>query len=272
MGSCDIIRSRRPNFTIVVVLSLAVAVPGCIEPLPPDGCTDPMPFTVKASTWECNMSDVGRWDAIIWICTYGEDAEFPIEGLSLDGDLLKGDGSGGPSYRYIDADGDGLISMDDKVEFLNISEQHLTTYNLTWMGESLVQFTVEWDYGDLGSFLITVTNYPVKLEEDGSYSVTNPVIETQNDSLLRFEEIEMTFESRNGTQLGPVATGLYDMDGNGFISRDDRFWFNNLTIEYRGGQVFYWVSDHLVGRSHLSKSFSDKATNIGDKPLPWSDN
>ncbi len=234
-----------------------ISTSGCVDPYPSGSDSEPGPFTVTASTWECYMVDVGRWDAIVGIRTHGEDAEVPINELELDGGLKMGYGDEGPSYVYNDTNGDGIISQHDVIEFYNLTKLNLTTYTLTRMDEVIVEFTVEWNYGDLGSYLISVGNGPVKKGTNGQYTVTNSVGHARDSSLLKFDDLEITYESSDELSLDPVNVSLIDSDGNGFISKGDSIRFNNLTIEYRGGQVFYWVSGHLVGRSHLSKSFYD---------------
>ena len=252
----------KSNGRLLIVLSFALAsmisTSGCLlDPYPSGSDNPPGPFTVTTSTWECYMVDVGRWYAIVGIRTHGEDTEVPINELELDGGLEMGYGDAGPSYMYNDTDGDGIISMHDVIEFYNLTKLNITTYNLTWMDQVIVEITVEWDYGDLGSFLITVSNGPVKKDMDGQYAVTNEVREARDGSLLMFDDLKITYESSDGLSLDRVNASLIDSDGNGFISKGDSIRFNNLTIEYRGGQVFYWVSGHLVGRSHLSQYFRD---------------
>ena len=257
MGSPEPKSNGRLLFVLSFALALMISTSGCVDPYPSGSDTELGPFRVTASTRECDMVDVGRWDAIVHIYTRGEDAEYPINELGLDGGLEIGLGDDGPSYVYNDTNGDGIISYDDEIKFYNLTKKCLTTYNLTWIDQVIVEFTVEWNYGDLGSYLFSVGNGPVKKGTNGQYTVTNSVGHARDSSLLVFDDLEITYKSSDGFFLDPVNASLIDTDGNGFISKGDSIRFHNLTLEYRGGQVFYRASGHLVGRSHLSQSFYD---------------
>jgi len=255
MESSEIHKDRCTLATVTLVLTLVLIVAGCIEY--PSGSDDvPGPFRIRANI-DCYMVDVGRWDAMVFLSTWGEEANYPLVDIFLDGGLMMGNGSLGPSYEFNDTYGDDILNDGVTIEMFNLTEQHLTSYNITWKGQSLGEFTLEWNYNDLGAYLISVNNYPTKLVGDGLYRVVNPVIQVRNPSLLKFDDLDISYVSVDGDPLDPVDILYTDMDGNGFLSKGDTMEVTNLTIEYERGQIFYKVSGHLVGRSHLGEFFGD---------------
>ena len=241
---------------LLIVVMTFVTVAGCIDPYPSGSDSMPPPFRVTAHVEDSYMVDVGRYNAQIWLMVRGQDQFLAIEDLTLDRNLSKGDGSDGPAYMYNDTNGDRIVSRHDGLDFFNLTEDHLTTYQLFWRTEFLVEFSVEWDDGNMLSYLISLTPYPTKLAEGDLYNKILVIYHARVAGGLTYGDIDMTYVSSEGLLPDEITVRYTDTDGNGILSKDDTFELSNITKSHEHGEIHFTVSGQIVGRTFMGR-FSD---------------
>jgi len=255
MGGVDV-PTARDEFMLIIVLGAtlgsAIAIGALLSAFNHSGFHDAPPpppnDRVRLTAGSTTQYNITLWRTEFSVSSVFARTGFIVANLSIVTLTSGWTGLIGARVNYSDMDGDGNVTVGDKVSIVGMTDAYRGGWLvLSYNGTVLERAGISWDEGDPSVYAVWLYwVHPPKANGTG-WDARFVLNRAGLDGQVAPAELSYSVEGEDGKPLTGATIVFEDFNRDGRVSSPDAILLQGITVGYQGATLRVFVGGTLVG-------------------------